>query len=217
MTIYTVSSADDIMSEPLGGCVTGSYTTRGRALDECVKYIIERAGLRQDLAWALAHDENHPEAGRFFSERRKDGRTVVRKGCLGGLREFIRDELGGQGCYHVYDGADCTFHFDVDENDVEGTLWTLVTWGDSDCEDPEFTRPFPEHFTSGDAAIRSAQEYLRDLLESRCDESASAGRELERLSGALMRDGEARADLDDGTAVHWVLYSEGLSNVKERA
>ena len=68
MTIYTVTSTDDLAMEPLARCVAGSYTERGRAIDGCVKYILERIGLRGDLAYSMAHDENHPEAAKFFSQ-----------------------------------------------------------------------------------------------------------------------------------------------------
>ena len=117
-TIYTVSSTDDLMREPLERCVIGSYRKRGAALDACADYIMERIGMRDDLAWSMAHDENHPEAKEFFSERRKNGATVVRRGCDRKLRELLRDELGGQSCYYVYDGSD-SWHFDIDENDIE--------------------------------------------------------------------------------------------------
>ena len=212
MTVYTVSSTDDLMSEPLSTFVAGTYTTRGRALDECVAYIMERLEYRQDFAWSMLNDENHPEAGKFLVEH-KDGTVGVRRGCLGKLKEFVRDELGGTGCYYVYDGGDCTWHFDVDKNDLVGDLWHTVTWGDSDNEDPEFTTPWPETFISKDEAIRTFVNYAKDLM---------AGREMDIpddfyavVEQQLDEDGKCRVDLDDGCRVSCVLYHGDAKNVKE--
>ena len=55
MTIYTVVSCDDLARESPDRCVCGSYTTRGRAVNECVQYIMERLGVRDDLAWSMAN------------------------------------------------------------------------------------------------------------------------------------------------------------------
>lgn len=212
MTVYTVSSADDLMSEPLSTCVIGSYTTRGKALDECVAYIMERLENRQDFAWSMLNDENHPEARKLLVEH-KDGTVGVRKGCVSRLKKFVRDELGGTGCYYIYDGGDCTWHFDVDENGVEGELWTTVTWGDSDNEDPEFTTPRPETFVSKDEAIRTFVNYAKDLM---------AGREMDIpddfyavVEQQLDEDGKCQVDLDDGCCVSCVLYHSDAKNVKE--
>jgi predicted RNA-binding Zn-ribbon protein involved in translation (DUF1610 family) len=209
MTVYTVSSADDLMSEPLSTLVAGTYTTRGRALDECVAYIMERLKNRQDFARSMLHDENHPEAGKFLIEH-KDGTVGVRRGCLNKLKEFIRDELGGTGCYYVYDGGDCTWHFDVDENDLCGDAWTLVTWGDSDVEDPTFTTPFPELFTDEDKAVANAVKYAKDLMDSRGYEASERDSLAELVRKDLKENGQTRLDLDDGAAVHWVLYHFGM-------
>ena len=213
MTIYTVTSTDDLEMEPLDRCVAGSYTTRGQALDECVKYILERIGLRDDLAYSMAHDENHPEAAEFFSERRKDGRTVVRKGCLARLKAFLRDELGGQGCYYVYDGMS-SWHFDVDENDVEGPLWTTVTWGGSDTEDPEFTTPFPETFVSQEKAIENFYRYALDLRKQYCGGKVPDGFK-QRVYDSLRNDGRCQVDLDDGCCVSCVLYSTPADGIRQ--
>ena len=209
MTVYTVSSADDIMSEPLSTLVAGTYTTRGRALDECVAYIMERLENRQDLAWSMLNDENHPEAGKFLVEHR-DGTVGVRKGCLGKLKAFIRDELGGTGCYYIYDGGDRVWHFDVDENDLCGDCWSLVTWGDSDVEDPDFTTPFPELFTDEAKAVANAVKYARDLMDSRGYKASERDSIAKFVGEDLKADGQARLDLDDGAAVHWVLYHFGM-------
>lgn len=205
MKVFTVTSTDDLENEPLARCVAGSYTTREQALDECVAYMVERLGMRNDLAWSMAHDENHPEAAKLFSERREDYRTVVRKGCQKKLKEFLRDELGGQGCYYVYDGYS-SWHFDIDENDVEGQLWTTVTWGDSDTEDPEFTTPFPETFVSQEKAIENFYHYAVDLKKQYCDEGVSEGFKP-WVYDSLHKNGKCQVDLGDGCCVSCVLYS----------
>lgn len=216
MTIYTVTSRDDKMRDSTQFLVVGSYTSRGRALDECVDYILGRLELRDDLAWSMANDENHPEAAKLFAEHPVEGKPgivtmKVKKGCKKKLRELLRDELGGTGCYYVYDGTD-SWHFDVDENDVEGALWTTVTWGDSDCEDIMFTTPKPETFVSKDAAIKDFVEYARGLF-------ASAGvnfKGVERLIRKQMaEEGRCQVDLGDGTCVSCVLYSDELASWKE--
>lgn len=211
MTVYTVSSTDDIMSEPLSTFVAGSYTTRGKALDECVAYIMERMRNRWDLARSMLNDENHPEARKFLIEH-KDGTVGVRKGCVNKLKKFVRDELGGTGCYYIYDGGDCSWHFDVDENYVEGELWTTVTWGDSDCEDPGFTTPWPETFTSKYEAIKVFVNYAKNLM---------AGQEMDIpdnfyaiVEQQLDEDGKCQVDLDDGSCINCVLYHSDAKNIK---
>lgn len=210
MTVYTVTSTDDLWSEPLDRCVAGSYTSRGRAIEECAKYIFERFGLRDDFACSMANDENHPEAKEFFSKRR-DGKYVVARGCIAKLMEFIKDELGGQGCYYVCDGQN-SWHFDIDENDVEGELWHTVTWGDSDCEDPEFTTPWPEEFTSEEKAIQSFYHYAVDLLKSNEVPVSEGFKSF--VYDSLRKDGKCQVDLRDGCCVNCVLYHDDAKNVK---
>lgn len=209
MTVYTVSSTDDIMSEPLSTLVAGSYTTRGKALDECVAYIMECLGNRQDFARSMLNDENHPEARKFLVEH-EDGTVGVRKGCVNKLKKFVRDELGGTGCYYIYDGGDCSWHFDVDENDLCGDAWMLVTWGDSDVEDPNFTTPFPELFTDEDKAVTNAVKYAKDLMDSHGYEASERDSLAKYVEEDLKTNGQTRLDLDDGAAVHWVLYHFGM-------
>lgn len=211
MTIYTVTSTDDLWSEPLDRCVAGSYTSRGRAIEECAKYIFERFDLRDDFACSMANDENHPEAKEFFS-RRRDGKYVIARGCIAKLMEFIKDELGGQGCYYVCDGQN-SWHFDIDENDVEGGLWHTVTWGDSDCEDPEFTTPWPETFTSEEKATESFYHYAVDLLRNNGVPVSEGFRPF--VYGSLKKDGKVQVDLNDGCCVSCVLYHDDAKNIKE--
>ena len=211
MTVYTVTSTDDLWSEPLDRCVAGSYTSRGRAIEECARYVFERFGLRDDFAYSMANDENHPEAKEFFS-RRRDGKYVVARGCIAKLMEFIKDELGGQGCYYVYDGRN-SWHFDVDENDVVGELWHTVTWGDSDCEDPEFTTPYPETFTSEETAVQTFLDYVKDLF--RGHHMKWSDEFVRTVKASLKDDGKVQVDLNDGCCVSCVLYHDDAKNIKE--
>lgn len=211
MTIYTVTSTDDLEREPLSRLVAGSYTSRGRAIDACVEYIMERLALRFDLAYSLAHDENHPEAAKFFSERRKDGVTVIRRGCVCKLRDHLRDVIGGEGCYIAYDGEN-SWHFDVDENGLEGYLWHTVTWGDSDCEDPAFTTPWTDTFTSQKTAAKTFVDYARELFKSRGMKFDGVE---EYIWKSLANDSRVQVDLGDGCCVSCVLYHDDAKNVKE--
>lgn len=209
MKIWTVVSQDDT-DKSSDHLVAGSYTSRRRALDGCADYIFGRIELRDDLAYGMAHDENHPEAAKFFSERRTDGGTEVRTGCAKKLRDYVRDMLDRDGTYYVYDGCRDSWHFDVDENDLCGDAWSLVTWGDCDHEDPEFTTPFPELFTDGDKAVADAVGYAKDLMDSHGYEAPERDSVAGSVGESLKADGQARLDLDDGTAVHWVLYHFGM-------
>lgn len=212
MTVYAVNSCDDLIREPLSRCVVGSYTTRGRALDECVEYIMERLKLRDDLAWSMAHDENHPEVSEFFCEGRKDGAWKMRRGCAGKLKKFLRDELGGQGCYYVCDGSNI-WYVDIDEIGVEGELWHTVTWGDSDCEDPEFTTPYPETFTSEETAVQTFVDYVKDLF--RGHHMKWSDEFVRTVKASLKDDGKVQVDLNDGSCVSCVLYHDDAKNIKE--
>lgn len=212
MTIYTVISTDDLIREPLDHCVVGSYTSRGHALDKCVEYIVERLALRNDLAWAMAHDINHSEAKRFFSKRRTDDQIVVKRGCLEKLKRYLRDELGAAGAYYVYERYDNVWHFDIDENDVEGQLWTTVTWGDSDCEDPEFTTPFPETFVSENDAIENFYRYALDLKQQYEIEVSEGFKTF--VYDSLRKDGKCQVDLSDGCCVSCVLYSTPAEGIR---
>lgn len=216
MTVYTVSSRDDHPEFGDDRCTIGSFTTRGRALDECVAYIMERLRIRTDLAFCMANDENHPEAKEFFSSR--SGRIngwYVKRGKAKALRAFLRDALGGDGCYYACldtGMGQLSFHFDVDENDVEGGLWTTVTWGDSDCEDPEFTTPWPETFVSEDEAVRTFVDYVKDLMASQeMDIPYNFYADVEEQ---LDEDGRCQVDLDDGCCVSCVLYHSDAKNIK---
>ena len=217
MTVYTVSSCDEHPKFGDNRCTIGSYTTRGRALDECVAYIMERLRVRDDLAFCMANDENHPEAKEFFSGRSDHSDNWhVKRGKAKALREFLRDRLGGDGCYYACLDAGMgwiSFHFDVDENDVVGELWTTVTWGDSDTEDPEFTTPWPESFTSQETAVKTFVDYVKDLYKSHCMKWSDEF--IRNVRKSLVDDGKVQVDLNDGCCVSCVLYHDDAKNVKE--
>ena len=213
MKIWTVSAIDNEEKYGIVRQVCGSYTTRGLALDECVKWMLDRFNSVPSLAYAMANDEGHhgSRLDGLFSER-KDGKTVIARGCRHKLEEFLRDELGEQGWCRIYDGKN-EYIFQVDENDVEGTIWQTVTWGDSDTEDPEFTTPWPEIFASEDTAVQTFIDYVKDLYKAHCMKWSDALiRETEK---ALREEGNVQVDLNDGTSVSCVLYSCGAENVKE--
>lgn len=173
---------------------------------------MDRLGLRNDLAWSMAHDENHPEAAEFFCEGRRDGAWKIRRGCARKLEAALRDELGDQDCYYVYDGRN-SWHFDVDENDVEGALWHTVTWGDGDCEDPEFTTPYPEAFTSEEKAIETFYRCALDLKRGQEMPVSEGFRSF--VYDALRKRGKCQVDLADGCSVSCVLYHDDAKNIKE--
>ena len=211
MTIWTVSATDDEGRYGLDMNICGSYTTRGMALDKCVELIMARFDSQPSLAYAMANDENHKSVKQYFRED-KHGLVLIKRGMRVKFMEWLRDELGGQGCYFVYDGQN-EYRFSVDENDVEGTIWQTVTWGDSDTEDPEFTTPWPEVFTSEETAVETFIGYVKDLYKSHCMKWSDAFiRETEK---ALKEEGKVQVNLNDGTSVSCVMYSGGANNVRE--
>lgn len=217
MKVYTVSSRDDHPKLGVNRCTIGSYTTRGRAFDKCVGYIMERLRDRDDLAFCMANDGNHPGAKEFFSGRsdRSDG-WHVKRGKAKALRAFLRDALGADGCYYACLDAGMgwlEFHFDVDENVVEGELWHTVTWGDSDTEDPEFTTPWPEAFTSEGTAIKTFVDYAKDRMASRGMDVPDNFYAV--VKQQLGEDGKCQVDLNDGCSVSCVLYHDDTKNIKE--
>lgn len=217
MTVWTVSSCDDHPKFGTDRCTIGSYTTRGRALDECVDYIMERLRIRRDIAFCMANDENHPGAKEFFSgSNDRSDNWRVKRGKAKALKLFLRDVLGGDGCYHAYLDAGAgwlSFNFDIDENDVEGELWHTVTWGDSDCEDPNFTTPQPETFTSEDTAIKTFVNYAKGLMVER--EMGIPDDFYAVVEQQLDENGKCQVDLNDGCCVSCILYHDDAKNIKE--
>ena len=197
MTIYTVVSVDELDMEPIDYNIVGSYVRRGDALMECARCILDRAEMRCDLEYMLLHDENHKD----FPRRGKKKRL-----------EYLVDRLGGDSYYCIYCGGYGSFHFSVSENEVKGEVFSLVTWGDSDIEDPAFTTPTGESYDSEDSAVESAESYAFELLMEYNSKSDKAARnEARRIGRTLREDGEARIDLADGTAVHWKLDHRPLT------
>ena len=99
-----------------------------------------------------------------------------------------------------------------DENGLEGQLWTTVTWGDSDTEDPEFTTPFPEAFVSEDKAIENFFQYAVDLKKGYGVEVSEGLRYW--VYETLRKHGKCQVDLGDGCCVSCVLYSTPAGGVR---
>lgn len=215
MTIWTVVSRDDT-DNGSDHLVAGSYTSRERAIDECVDYIVERLSMRDDLAYCMAHDEDNPEAAEFFSGKPdRSDHWHVKRGAKTALREFLKDKLGDQGCYYAC--CDCgkgrlSFCFDVDENDLEGQLWTTVTRGDSNTEDPEFTTPSLETFISEDKAI---EDFYRYVLDFKKKHSVEVPKGLKYwVYETLRKHGKCQVDLGNGCSVSCVLSSTPAGGVR---
>lgn len=132
--------------------------------------------------------------------------------CVELIMEWLRDELGGQGCYFVHDGQN-EYRFNVDENDVEGTIWQTVTWGASDTENPEFTTPWPETFTGEVTAVEAFIGYVKDLYRSR--HMKWSDEFIRNVRKSLVEDGKVQVDLNDGCCVSCVLYHDDAKNIKE--
>lgn len=218
MKVWTVSSRDDVdpdFTGVMGFFAYGSYTSREEAVKRCAEYILERIGWRGDFAWSMAHDDKHPEAEAFFSERKRDLRSVIRHGCVTKLRKYLHRQLEKHGRYYVHDPSgtrDRDWYFDVSENSVEGELWHTVTWGDSDTEDPDFTTPWPEAFTSRETAVVTFLDYVKDLYRSHG--MKWSGKLASQVRKSLAEDGKAQVDLNDGCCVSCVLQHDDAKNIK---
>ena len=77
--IYTVSSVDVQTDEPVGTCLTGSFTSRKGAIRECVDYILERCRLRADIRYALMHDNNHDQVLDIVSAKSGCDKKLIEK------------------------------------------------------------------------------------------------------------------------------------------
>jgi len=79
IVIYTVMSLDTVQDEPVDPTVTGSWTDREEAINQCVDYIVERCYLRPDIRYALMHDENHPDMLEVVSAKSGAGKDLLKK------------------------------------------------------------------------------------------------------------------------------------------
>lgn len=220
MKVWTVSSRDNVdidYTGVMGFFAFGSYTSREEAVKQCAEYILERIGWRGDFAWSMAHDDNHPEAEAFFSIRKIDLRPVVRRGCVTKLRKYLHRQLAKHGRYYVHDASDVRvrdryWYFDVSENSAEGELWDTVTWGDSDCDDPDFTTPWPETFTSRETAVVTFLDYVKDLYRSHG--MKWSGKLASWIRKSLAESGKVQVDLSDGCCVNCVLNHDDAKNIR---
>jgi len=212
MKIFTVSSRDSTdLSDRDDFFVEGSYTTKALAVEKAVEYVLNRIDYRLGFAQAMANDENHPEAKAFFSVRRSDGATVVRKGCVAKLKEYLRRAFDCLDAYDISSGSE-RYRFDIDPNGLAGEVWRTVTFGDSDNEDPQFTTPWPEAFSTKEAALKEFTDYVKDLFRQH-------GMRFTAKCEAYIRkqvdeDGKVQVDLNDGCCVCLVLNHDDAVNVK---
>lgn len=218
MKVFTVMSRDFLANgEPDTHCTAGAYTTYDAAVEACIDYILERLRIRGDFAESAITDCNrfndHPGV-RAQLVRHRDGSVGIRRGRVGRLRTELRAVFNEHRCYYVTGGNGLEWHFDVDEVDLEGQLWTTVTWGDSDCEDPEFTTPFPETFVSEEKAIANFYYYAVDLKKQYSDEGISEGFKP-FVYDSLRKNGKCQVDLGDGCCVSCVLYSTPASGIQK--
>ena len=88
-----------------------------------------------------------------------------------------------------------------------------MTWGDSDCEDPEFTTPWPEDFTSQETAVETFVGYVKDLYKEHCMKWSDEF--IRGVRKSLVEDGRVQVDLNDGCCVSCVLYHDDAKNIKE--
>lgn len=215
MTIYTIRSQEFTKATRDSGnnrCIVGSYNSRGNAIDACVAYIMERMETRDDLVESMANCRWNEDTAAFFSRRRDGGSFAIKHGCVNKLRLYLRDELGGKGEYTVYDG-DNLWEFYIEESELEGDMWTTVIWGDSDQEDPNFTTPVAESFTSKEKAIRSFYYYAYNLKRD-LGMGVSDGFQA-FVFNSLREDGRCQVDLDDGLCISCVLQHTDMKSIKE--
>ena len=103
-SVYVVYSVDEMNMCPIDQFVLGTYTSRGKAIRECVNYIKERFENREDIHEAFQQDQNHPEV---------DGMPDTE------LLDFVKDVLGSDGYYYVDAGDLGVTHYDITETDLD--------------------------------------------------------------------------------------------------
>jgi len=204
-SVYVVTSIDDC-DDGSDSLVAGAYASRGRALDEAVQYIMERLGMRADIRRCMMNDENHPEARKFFREDDL-GYAFVRKNTERRFRRFLRDEIGGQGCYIAVSGNDM-FRFDLDEVGLEGpvtlhTVVEVVTGTDDNAPEP---CTFSSNAAAYDYIRREISDYWRDLHEG-------TDIDRKRLNGfvAAVRDfGSVQIPIRGDVELHFSVWTHEL-------
>jgi len=113
--IWTISSTDDTMREPVEHFVAGAYADYDDAVSALVDYIMDRLEWNRGIAYGFAHDENHVEMRDAVSVS-DDGETVF-DGGENDIRAYVKETIENNGCYYIYDGED-SYHFDLDGCDI---------------------------------------------------------------------------------------------------
>lgn len=237
LTVYTVTQTDDTQDALTTTTETiGSWIRRGDAIKACVDHIMERMVLNSRVRYAVYNDEEHLDLrekleavapadfvlGFFEIDDKEVWRAKVSpwetskhaKAIAKVLVEYIEDEIGGCGCYHMYCDVGDDYSFDILENDVEGTLetWTCVTSGKTDCEDAEFEDPFPEVFLSKKEALKCALDDLEYFLNCPDNGDPTHVKEvLEEARKSFRRFGKFCYELSDGAMRQWDIYRTSIA------
>lgn len=224
LTVHTVTMTEWNRKFGLERIVIGSFLRRGDAIRSCADYILERLDLIPSLRGAFLENEDHKDLRRLaikagLTEEECDGlfcdnKVVgleIPKEVKDAFRPYLVDRLGGDGCFIVDGGYGApVFHFDVDENDVEGEgglqLWTCVAHGlDEESHEPEFGDAHPEVFLSKAAAIKCAVDDLKRFLDGyENEEVKSIVRETRE---DLIKRGHSELFLNDTHTVYWDIWS----------
>lgn len=155
MDIYTVTCLASVDGMVTRNSVVGSYISRGDAIDACVGKISEMIGFDVQFLLDFSHDENHEEVREMLNEG-KDVLNAGEDGLNEDLVKYIRDEIGGNGCYYV-SCMNNMYHFDVEESNLKGQLFNLVMWRDMSREIG--CGPRPELYLTKEAAVKGFIEY----------------------------------------------------------
>ena len=232
LTVYTVTKNSDVINAPLMSETLGSWVRRGDAIRECADKSMHDIALDANIREAVYSDENHQDlrvrlekvstkesVRSFFEDNDPDiwqapcgpwEASFIAKNIARELLAYIEDELGGQGCYHVYssryDGE--TYNYEIDENDVEGTMeaWTCVTTGECDEPDEDFETAFPEVFLSEREAIKCALDDLKKYLEDKGAKSKSIEKTLKRAEKSLDKCGVFQHEVISGAIRRWDIW-----------
>lgn len=206
LTTYVVTSVDDSEDNGSDRLVVGVYTKRGKALDEAVKYIMQRLEVRDDLAHCMADDDNHPEAAKFFVEDPESGYDVVNKAVEKEFKAYLRDMLGGECCYIAVNGHDM-FRFDIDEVGVEGdvrlhTVVCMVVGTDDNTPEP---RTFLEEREMYSHIREEISDYWRDKRGEEIDRKTLNG-----FVSALKDFGSAQIPVEGDLELHYAVWTHTL-------
>lgn len=243
LTVYTVSYGINYIKTGMTHIVTGSYLSRGDAIRECAKLVVEKLGLYPEIRTSFLDDKLHTINAELVRNKVPEedieaffGNASLGKVCMPTIVEkaimpYLCDVIGGESCYRVrkfkfgQDDGTSEMVFDIDESDVECVnglqTWTCITSGtDSDGHDQEFEQPFPEIFFEEENAIECALDDLRQCLEGY--DKHSKDDILDEARESLDENGYYEFDLNDSTSRRWDIWStpidigQGASKIQRR-